>query len=181
MNPRRLLKLFLVILSVSVLLGYMIPQHFIMPVAGAGKNSYNKSSFWFYPWGKSVTHKGVDIFAPEGTGVISSTAGIVLFSGVLERGGNAVLVLGPKWRLHYYAHLKEIKISAGRVVYSGKLLGTVGTTGNAKGKPAHLHYSISSLLPIPWRADDSKQGWKKIFYLDPAQYLEQANERFHSK
>ena len=122
MNPRRLLKLFLVILSVSVLLGYMIPQHFIMPVAGAGKNSYNKSSFWFYPWGKSITHKGVDIFAPEGTGVISSTGGIVLFSGVLERAGNAVLVLGPKWRLHYYAHLKEIKISAGRVVYTENCL-----------------------------------------------------------
>ncbi len=139
MNPRRLLKLFLFFLAASVLLGYMIPRHFIMPVAGAGKNSYNKSSFWFYLWGKSVTHKGVDNFAPEGTRVISSTGGIVLFSGVLERGGNA------------------------------------------KGKPDYLHYSISSLLPIPWRADDSKQGWKKIFYPDPTQYQEQANERFHSK
>lgn len=175
MTAHRLLKLFLVLLVGFVLLGFMIPQYFIMPVACAGKNSNNKSSFWFYSWGKSVTHKGVDIFAPEGTGVVSSTSGFVLFSGVLGRGGNAVLVLGPKWRLQYYAPLKEIKISAGRIVYGGKPIGTVGTTDNAKGKPAHLHYYISFMLPIPWRADDSKQGWKKIFYLDPTQYLEQAN------
>lgn len=181
MSVHRQMNLFTIILAGLVLLGYMIPQHFIMPVAGAGKNSYNKPSFWFYPWGKSVTHKGVDIFAPEGTRVLSSTGGIVVFSGLLERGGNSVLVLGPKWRLHYYAHLKEIKVSAGRIVCSGNPIGTVGTTGNAIGKPAHLHYSISSIWPIPWRADDSKQGWKKIFYLDPTQYLEQANERFHSK
>ena len=175
MITRRLMKLFLVFLAGILLLGYLIPQHFIMPVVGADKNSYNESSIWFYPWGKSVTPKGVDIFASEGTGVVSSTGGIVLFSGVLERGGNAVLILGPKWRLLYFAHLKEIKTTAGRIVYAGKQIGWVRTTGNAKGKPAHLHYSISSVLPIPWRADNSKQGGKKIFYLDPTQYLEQAN------
>lgn len=63
------MKLFLFIMAGFVLIGYMIPQHFIMAVAGAGKNSYNVSSFWFYLWVKSVTHKGVDIFAPAGTGL----------------------------------------------------------------------------------------------------------------
>ncbi len=46
-----------------------------MPVAGATISSYNQNSFWAYPWGKSVTHKGVDIFAKEGTAVLSSTGG----------------------------------------------------------------------------------------------------------
>jgi murein DD-endopeptidase MepM/ murein hydrolase activator NlpD len=78
-----------------------------MPVEGATKSDYNKDTFWFYPWGKSVTHKGVDIFAKEGTNVKSSTWGIVLYSGKIEVGGNVVLILGPKWRLHYYAHLKD--------------------------------------------------------------------------
>lgn len=82
-----------------------------MPVEGATKSSYHPNSFWFYPWGKSITHKGVDIFAKNGTNVRSSTYGLVIYTGRLSMGGNVVLVLGPKWRLHYYAHLQEIKTS----------------------------------------------------------------------
>ena len=37
----------------------------------------------------------------------------------------------------------------------GSPLGTVGDSGNARGKPPHLHYAILSLLPYPWRADGS--------------------------
>src|SRR3569833_4037881 len=62
-----------------------------------------------YPWGKSVTHKGVDIFAKAGTPIHPSTPGLVVYTGEIERGGNVVLVLGPKWRLHYYAHLQQIE------------------------------------------------------------------------
>lgn len=165
----------LLFLLVLLLIGYLVPQKFVMPVSGANKKSYDHKSFWFYPWGKSVTHKGVDIFAREGTDVLSATGGLVVFRGKLERGGNAVIVLGPKWRFHYYAHLKEISIGRYRFLHAGSKIGTVGTTGNAAGKPAHLHYSISSLIPLPWRIDDSKQGWKKMFYLDPHGYLSMLN------
>src|SRR6201986_578528 len=91
-----------------LLIGFLIPQHLAMPVEGATRNSYDQHSFWAYPWGKSVTHKGVDIFAQRGTPVRSATNGIVVYTGQLELGGNVVLVLGPKWRMHYYAHLQEI-------------------------------------------------------------------------
>lgn len=74
---------------------------------------------------------------------------------------------GAKWRLHYYAHLDSLDAYPGQPVLAGSRLGTVGTTGNARGKPAHLHYAIITLLPYPWLADDSTQGWKKMFYLDP--------------
>jgi len=86
-------------------------------------------------------------------------------------GGNVVLVLGPKWRLHYYAHLKEIKTSRFSFVSSGSPIGSVGTTGNAVGKPAHLHYTIATVIPYPWRMDTDPQGWKKMFYLDSSKYL----------
>jgi murein DD-endopeptidase MepM/ murein hydrolase activator NlpD len=53
----------------------------------------------------------VDIFAKEGTRVVASTTGIVLFTGEVRRGGNVVVVLGSKWRVHYYAHLQKINTS----------------------------------------------------------------------
>jgi peptidoglycan LD-endopeptidase LytH len=156
-------------------MGLLIPQNFSTPVEGASKNSYAQNSFWFYPWGKSKTHKGVDIFAKEGTNVTSSTSGFVIKTGQNELGGNIILVLGPKWRLHYYAHLKEINTIAFSWVSKGKIIGKVGTTGNAKGKPAHLHYTIYSILPYFWRIDISPQGWKKMFFLNPIEYLNETD------
>ena len=50
-----------------LIIGFLIPQNLKMPVKGATKSDYNSKSFWFYPWGKSVTHKGIDIFAKKGT------------------------------------------------------------------------------------------------------------------
>lgn len=158
------------VIAVIALLGLVWPQCLIMPVEGATKADYHPESFWYYPWGKSVTHKGVDVFAKEGTNVYSATSGLVLYSGNLSRGGNVILVLGPKWRIHYYAHLKESKTSLFSRANRGEVIGSVGTTGNAVGKPAHLHYTIVTLIPYMWRIDSDRQGWKKMFYLNPIHY-----------
>jgi peptidoglycan LD-endopeptidase LytH len=158
---------------VLLVIGLFVPQTFVNPVEKAGKSSYNSKSFWYYPWGKSGTHKGVDIFAQEGTPVYSSTGGLALFKGELERGGNVVLIIGPKWRLHYYAHLRDINTGLFSWTNTGESIGTVGRTGNAKDKPPHLHYSIMTLIPYFWQIDEDKQGWKKMFYLNPITYLEQ--------
>ncbi|MBX9783817.1 MAG: M23 family metallopeptidase [Chitinophagaceae bacterium] len=168
------LKRLLFILLMILLTGYLLPQHLSMPVKGATKESYDQKSFRAYPWGSSITHKGVDIFAPEGTDVLASTGGLVVFTGVLTKGGNALIILGPKWRFHYYAHLKEIKTKRFAFVKRNNVIGLVGTTGNAVGKPPHLHYSIKSMLPLPWKKDESIQGWKKMFYLNPVVYLNES-------
>jgi peptidoglycan LD-endopeptidase LytH len=161
-------------LSIVLALGLIIPQDFENPVDNADKNSYNAKSFWFYPWGKSGTHKGVDIFAKDGTTVKSSTGGLVVFAEEIKLGGKVVLILGPKWRLHYYAHLKDIDTGVISWSSKGEKIGTVGTTGNAAGKPPHLHYSIMTLIPYPWRIDGDNQGWKKMFYLNPTDYLQRS-------
>lgn len=168
-----LIKKTILMILIALTISFLIPEQFKMPVTGASENSYNQESFWYYPWGKSVTHKGVDIFAKTGTRVVSSTIGIVLFCGNMGRGGKVVIVLGPKWRLHYYAHLNEIKTSKLCLVNHDKTIGTVGTTGNAAGKSPHLHYSIATLIPYLWRIDGSPQGWKKMFYLNPIDKLRQ--------
>ncbi len=156
---------------VLLLGGFIIPEKIIMPVEDATINSYSQNSFWAYPWGKSVTHKGVDIFAKKGTSIRAATPGMVLSLGQNERGGNYVLILGPKWRLHYYAHLDNIKANRFSLVSSKTVIGTVGNTGNAIGKPSHLHYTIKTIIPYPWRIDKSVQGKRKMFYLNPITYL----------
>lgn len=150
----------------------VIPQKLMMPVKGANASSYHPQSFWYYPWGTSVTHKGVDIFAKEGTDVFAATGGLVLYQGKLSKGGNVVAVIGPKFRIHYYAHLQETRTGILSFVKKGKVIGSVGTSGNAKGKAPHLHYSIVTPLPYFWRADKDRQGWKKMFYLNPIEYIQ---------
>ena len=157
-----------------ILLGLLLPQKFRMPVEGATRKSYSQKSFWAYPWGKSVTHKGVDIFAKKGTNIYPATSGIVLFKGKKPRGGNVVFILGPKWRIHYYAHLDKIKTKTFSIVSAGTVIGTVGNTGNAVGKPSHLHYTIKTVIPYPWRIDKSIQGKRKMFYLNPIKYLNES-------
>lgn len=166
----RIKKTLLLILTITVI-GLIIPENFKMPVVGATTNSYNPESFWYYPWGKSGTHKGVDIFAKSGTPVISSTNGLVVYCGQISMGGNVIAVLGPKWRIHYYAHLDTIKTSTFSFVGHNDTIGKVGTSGNAKGKPPHLHYTISTLIPYVWRIDKSPQGCKKMFFLNPIEKL----------
>ena len=57
------------------------------------------------------------------------------------------------------------------MVGSGEIVGAVGDSGNAAGKQPHLHYSIISMLPYPWLMTTETQGWKKMFVLNPHEYL----------
>jgi peptidoglycan LD-endopeptidase LytH len=169
MRPLKLIKRTLLI---SILVWAIFPQNLHMPVENADSSSYNQASFWYYPWGKSVTHKGVDIFAAKGTTIRSSVPGMVVYTGLFPNGGNVALVIGPRWRLHYYAHLNTTSVEPLQFVSNQSVIGTVGDSGNAKGKPAHLHYSILTLIPYPWRIDGDRQGWKKMFYLNPIDYFD---------
>lgn len=152
---------------VVLILGYLMPQHGVIPVANATNKDWNANSYWHHPWGASGVHKGIDIFAKHGTPVNASTSGIVIFKGQLARGGNVVAILGPKWRIHYYAHLSEIDTRWFNWSNTGEKIGRVGTSGNAIGKPAHLHYSVLTLVPDIREITTETQGWKRMFYVNP--------------
>lgn len=154
-----------------LLLGFLIPESYQMPVRGADKHDWNHKTFWHYPWGASGVHKGIDIFASGGRPVVSAVHGIVLSNRRSPRGGTYVVVLGPKWRIHYYAHLGEANARPGTFLAAGDVIGTVGTSGNARGKQPHLHYSILSLIPYPWNLRPVRQGWKRMFFLNPHRKL----------
>lgn len=160
---RNILKISTIIFLIILFL----PEFAKIPVQGATAKDWNAKTFWFESWGKSGVHKGIDIFGKLNTPVLSTTYGVVIFTGEIAMGGKVVAVLGPKWRVHYYAHLNDDSVFVGEPVWSGKSIGLLGDTGNAKGKPPHVHYSIVTLVPYVWRVDSSTQGWKKMFYLDP--------------
>ena len=164
-------RIFFIFASIFAL-GLLLPARGVVPVQNASNKDWNPYSYWYYPWGKSGVHKGIDIFAKAGTPVISTTAGIVLFTGHIERGGNVVAVLGPQWRISYYAHLKNSDVHPLEWVAKSQPIGQVGTTGNATGKPAHLHFSVLRLLPNPADITTETQGWKRMFYVHPASTFE---------
>lgn len=166
-SNNKLAKYIGIFFGVLVLVGLLLPEKMIIPVKGASSRDWNHNTFWYEPWGSSGVHKGIDIFGEKLTPVVASTYGIVIFSGTLNKGGNAIAVLGPKWRVHYFAHLNERSVNIGDLVSTGQIIGTLGDSGNALGKAPHVHYSILSLLPMPWLFTTETQGWKKMFFVNP--------------
>jgi len=158
-------------LGACLLIGFFVPEKMVIPVQGASSHDWHHQTFWHEPWGTSGVHKGIDIFGAKTTPVVAATAGVVIFSGVLTKGGNAVAILGPKWRIHYFAHLERKDVVLGDIVDANDQIGTLGDSGNAAGKAPHVHYSILSIIPLPWRATLETQGWKKMFFIDPHQTL----------
>ena len=161
----------LILLSILLIVG-CAPKN-IIPVGGATSNDWPPNSFWHPNWGTSVVHHGIDIYAKKGTSVLSSTNGIVILAkpwGI--KAGNSVMVIGPWFRVHFYFHLDEIHSNIFNLVKRGEKIGTVGDTGNAKGKEPHLHYQIVTPIPYIWRWDNSSRlGWRKIFVLNPVDYI----------
>lgn len=117
------------------------PTSLPMPVQGVSPRQV--SDTWGAPRGSDRRHEGLDIFAPRGTPVVSTTEGVVSRVSTNRLGGKVVWVLGPAAHRHYYAHLDSYAdISVGDLVQPGSVLGAVGNTGNAKGTPPHLHYGV---------------------------------------
>ena len=97
---------------------------------------------------KTDFHSGLDLAAREGTPVLASGAGRVVFAGRFPlrrnvgwwRYGNVVVLSHPGGFLTIYAHLQEIQTRRGQNLTRGEQLGTVGNTGWSTSP--HLHYEI---------------------------------------
>ena len=115
-----------------------------MPVVGIqARDLYNS-------WGAARDggrrkHKGIDIFAPKGTGVVAVADGIISYIGEQPKGGLCLWLTTENGTSFYYAHLDRWApgLYEGMEVRSGDLLGYVGNTGNAKTTPPHLHFGVN--------------------------------------
>ena len=113
-----------------------------VPIPGLERSQI--ANTWGAPRGSDRKHQGQDLFAPRGTPVHSATEGYVWRIGENDLGGNTVWVIGAGGRVYYYAHLDRYAegLSVGDAVTTETVLGYVGTTGNAKGTPPHLHFGV---------------------------------------
>ena len=175
MKKRIIISLSLLLILVSILVYSYSDWEFTAPVKGCSMNSYDQNGFGAPRAGHK--HKGVDIFAKAGTPVLSATKGLVIYKGVLSLGGNVIVVLGPAFKTHYYAHLKTIETQTGSWLSNGDLIGTVGNTGNAKYTPSHLHYSIGTIFPKWYK--NKMNGLS--FYTDPVPLLNKYFEKVKMK
>jgi hypothetical protein len=84
-------------------------------VQNTGTCYCDAQSFWYYSWGESIVHKGIDIFAQEGDTVLAATYRIVIDKEYGTVSGNYVKILGSNWRIQYYASHEEIQRAASPV------------------------------------------------------------------
>jgi hypothetical protein len=101
---RRRTRIALAIAAALLFIPFVIPERARIPVVGASRSDWNKASFWYEPWGASGVHKGID-------------------SGRLGIGGKVVAVLGPKWRVHYFADLEQSNAHLLQLVSRGEATG----------------------------------------------------------
>ena len=121
----------------------------------------------FHPVRQTVIfHEGIDLAGPAGQNVYATGDGVVESTQINFSGyGNVVVIdhgFGYKTR---YAHLKEIKVTAGQVVIRGDKIGTLGSSGLSTGP--HLHYEViyRGVQINPWNylnPDISPEEYNKL-------------------
>jgi len=87
-------------------------------------------------------HEGTDLFAPLGTPVRAPVDGVVRHTSG-GAGGLAVYIRTVEGHDVYLAHLSAYSdVKPGQSVKVGDIVGFVGSTGNAAGGAAHVHFEI---------------------------------------
>jgi len=89
-------------------------------------------------------HEGTDIMAPAGTALVACETGYIDKIDTNQLGGQSLWITGASGTRYYYAHLSAYAdgLAVGETVTAGQVVGAVGTTGNAAGGAAHLHFEI---------------------------------------
>jgi murein DD-endopeptidase MepM/ murein hydrolase activator NlpD len=138
------------------------------PTAGsAGAVCPVKGSVQFgQGWGASRDggrrrHEGIDLLAPAGTPLVAVVSGRISRLSNLDRGrgGISLWLRDRRGTAYYYAHNQHNLVHLGQLVRQGQVIARVGTTGNAKGGPAHLHFQIHPGGGRPVSPDAAVRRW----------------------
>jgi murein DD-endopeptidase MepM/ murein hydrolase activator NlpD len=85
-------------------------------------------------------HPGIDISTPIGTKVIAPADGVVVFVGVKNGYGNALVIDHGYGLVTRYGHLDGFNVRPGQRVRRGDVVAFVGNTGRSTAP--HLHYEV---------------------------------------
>jgi murein DD-endopeptidase MepM/ murein hydrolase activator NlpD len=123
--------------------GYLRSRGLMIPVLGVTLDRLTDS--FYERRGEGRIHHAIDIMAPKGTPVLAADNSTIVRVSSNTLGGLTIYAIDPLRRLvYYYAHLDRYDVIAykGKVVAKGDVIGYVGTTGNARGGPPHLHFQV---------------------------------------
>ena len=106
---------------------------FVWPAAGTVTGEFGESR-------PGHIHAGIDIANSEGTPIVASKAGVVIYAGWMSGYGNVIDIDhggGVKTR---YGHNSALLVSGGQSVSQGQQIARMGSTGHSTGP--HCHYEI---------------------------------------
>lgn len=92
-------------------------------------------------------HNGLDIFAPDGSQVISVQGGTVVnIDNPPDPAGfgRFLIVKNDDGRYALYGHVKDVRVGVGERVAQGQWIASVSNTGNAEGVGSQLHLQIQT-------------------------------------
>ena len=106
-------------------------------------------------------HQGIDLLAPAGTQLVAVASGHIsrLSNHDRGRGGISLWLRDRRGTAFYYAHNQHNLVRLGQRVRAGQQIARVGTTGNARGGPPHLHFQIHPNGGPPVSPDRLVRRW----------------------
>ena len=159
----------LILLGLPIISAHGAPVY-VFPVTGC-EYTYAKAHH-DYPATDILAPAGCKFVAPI-NGVVDEVNRIDRWSGKKsvgpDRGGLYVSIIGDDGVRYYGSHLRSIpaSIEAGVVVKAGRLLGSIGSSGSARGTAPHLHFGISWPTPL-----ESGAWWVRRGMIWPWKYLD---------
>ncbi|NBG88930.1 M23 family metallopeptidase [Isachenkonia alkalipeptolytica] len=113
---------------------------FVLPTEGRLTTEFGEKRF-VNEERTSYRHNGIDIAALQGTDILATNYGEVVFTKGMILMGNTIVIDHGHGILSTYMHLDEIHVEEGEMVAKEELIGTVGSTGFSTGP--HLHFTVS--------------------------------------
>ncbi len=107
--------------------------NYMFPVGNHSLSGFDYSNY----------HRGIDLAAGEGSAVVASDSGTVIYSGWNDSGyGWLVVIDHNNGDETLYAHLLEgsLAFACGQSVYQGQFIALSGNSGKSTG--GHLHFEI---------------------------------------
>jgi len=117
---------------------------FVFPVAGPHSFADTFGAPRMFGTAYAHLHQGTDIFAAAGTPLVAVERGVLIRVGTDVLGGIKLWLVGASGTRYYYAHMLGFApgVAENKVVSAGEVVGYVGSSGNAAGTSAHVHFQV---------------------------------------